>query len=555
MNNDHGFEGTPLARPACRRIVRLLLLAVAGASMLPGLHTPVGAQTPLAPGAQQQKVRVSSVRVEGNTLLPEAVLSGLTAGLAGSERSLPELNQVAARVQNAYRDAGYGGVVAYVPEQDISGGVIVIRVVEGKLANVRVTGNAHFDTANIRAGLPNLREGATPVVRAIDRDIQMSNENPAKTVKVTLAAGAQPAAIDADVDVTDGKPLQFLLGYSNTGQPVNGRHRVTVGLQHANLFGGDQVATVQYQTSPEHPDLVRIFSVGYRAPFYAHAASIDAFFAHSNVGIGTTSTPAGAFTFTGKGTIVGLRGNRNLGRVGEYEHRLTAGVDWRDYENDCALGDFGAAACGPAGVSVTAVPVIVSYTGQGRGPTTAWGFNASLSANAGGSSQATFEAARPGAKRHYAVARAAGFGEVALPAGFALNGRLDVQYSPHALITGEKFGVGGAGTVRGYEERELSGDYGLVARLEALAAQLQPGPNVRVRPYLFVDHGRVANHKDLPCRAAGRTSCSVTGAGVGARLNVGKNASAVLDIGRAFSNAITTSSGDVRGHVSINVAF
>lgn len=495
------------------------------------------------------------MRIEGNTLLPDRVLSDLTAGVAGTERSVPELNQIAARIQNAYRDAGYGGVVAYIPEQGISGGTVVIRVVEGKLANVHVSGNVYFDTANIRAGLPDLREGTTPVVRAIDREIQMTNENPGKAVKVTLTAGARPGDIDADVAVTDRKPLQFLLGYSNTGQPVNGRDRVTVGVQNSNLFGRDHTGTMQYQTSVEHPDLVRIFSAGYRAPLYSLATSIDTFFALSNVGIGTTSTPAGPLTFTGKGAVVGLHGNRNLDRIGEYDHRLTAGVDWWDYENQCAVGSFGSAACGSAGVSVITVPVSVSYTGQKQGPQTAWGFNASLSANAGGSSQATFEAARPGAKREYVIARASGFGEVALPAGLAIRGRLDGQYSPDALISGERLGAGGAATVRGYEERELTGDYGFVTRLEALAPQMQPAAGVSMRPYLFVDYGRVSNHKDLPCRGVTETSCRVTGAGIGTHISIGKGTSATLDIARALDDGITTSSGDVRAHVSINIAF
>jgi hemolysin activation/secretion protein len=372
---------------------------------------------------------------------------------------------------------------------------------------------------------------------------------------VTLTAGANPGEIDAEVGVTETKPLQFLFGYSNNGHESNSEHRVSVGVQHANLFGRDHVGTVQYQTAPDKPDLVRIFSVGYRVPVYSLAASFDAFYAHSNVSIGTTFTPAGPLSFTGKGTVVGLRANRNLERMGEYDHRLTLGLDWRDYDNECSLGVFGAAACGSAGVSVTAVPVSVAYTGQKQGPRGAWGVHASLSANAGGSSQATFDAARPGARKHYAVTRISGFREMALAAGFAVHGRLDVQHSPHALISGEKFGLGGAGTVRGYTERELTGDYGLAARIEALAPSMEPGPGVRLRPYLFVDHGRVSNHKSLPCRSVNETSCRLTGAGIGTRVSIGTNASATLDIGRAFEDGVTTSSGDVRGHVSINFVF
>jgi hemolysin activation/secretion protein len=505
--------------------------------------------------AQEQKVRVNSVRIEGNTLLPERTLSGITADLAGTERSMGELNAVALRVQNAYRDAGYGGVVAYVPPQDTPDGDVRVRVVEGRLAQVRVAGNTWFDTANVRAGLPNLREGTTPLVRAIDRDIQSTNDNPAKHVRVTLMAGAKPGDIDADVNVMDSKPLQYLVGYNNTGTSATGLQRLSVGIQHANLFDRDHVGTLQYQTSPGHPERVHIYSVGYRVPLYAHAASIDAFYAHSSVSNGTTATTAGPLSFTGRGTVAGLRLNRNLDRIGEYDHHVTLGIDSRRYDDDCSVGVFGPLACGPAAVDVTTVPVSVAYVGQKQGPTLAYGISGALSMNAGGSARATFEAARPGAQRHYAIARVVGFVEKGVAAGFTVNGRLELQASPHALVSGEKYGLGGAASVRGYTERELTGDNGLLARIEMAAPALQPAEGYRVLPYLFLDHGRVANHHGMPCRDATATSCALTGAGVGARLALGRNVNASVDVGRAQSRGLGTRPGDVRGHFALNLVL
>jgi len=505
--------------------------------------------------AQEQKIRVNRVRIEGNTLLPEPTLSGITSGLAGTERSMGELNAVALRVQNAYRDAGYGGVVAYVPPQDTPNGDVTVRVVEGKLAQVRVTGNTYFDTANIRAGLPNLREGTTPRVRAIDRDIQSTNDNPAKHVGVTLMAGARPGDIDAEVNVMDSKPLQYLVGYNNTGTSATGMQRLSVGVQHANLFDRDHVGTLQYQTSPDHPERVHIYSLGYRVPLYALAASVDAFYAHSSVSNGTTATTAGPLTFTGRGTVAGLRLNRNLDRIGEYDHHISLGVDSRKYDDECSVGVFGALACGPAGVDVATVPLSVAYVGQKQGPALSYGISGALSVNAGGSARATFDAARPGAQRHYAIARVVGFAEKGLGAGYTVNGRLELQYSPHALIPGEKFGLGGAASVRGYTERELAGDNGMLARIEVTNAALQLTEGYRLQPYVFLDHGRVLNHRDMPCRGATETSCALTGVGLGARIAVGRHVNASVDVGRAQSRGLGTEKGDLRGHFALNLVL
>jgi hemolysin activation/secretion protein len=497
---------------------------------------------------------IGAVRVEGNTLLPTSTLTGLSREVVGTVPSLSRLTALAARIQAAYRDAGYGGVVAYVPAQESDDGVVVVRVVEGRLAVVRVSGNAHFSTANILAGLPDLREGATPLVRAIDRDIQLTNSNPAKQVNVSLTAGARPGEIDADVMVADEQPLRYLLGYNNTGNSMTGRHRISVGVEHANLFDRDHVGTLQYQTAPENPGRVRIFSGGYRIPLYAHAASFDAFVAHSTVNNGTTATTAGPLTFTGRGTIIGLRGNRHLARIGEYDHQLTLGLDRRDYKDDCAIGDFGAAGCGSAAVDVTTVPLSLTYTGQKGSSMLAYGFNAGLSVNAGGSAARTFEAARLGAKRRYVLSRMAAFVQKPVMAGVSVNARLETQFSALALISAEKFGLGGSGSVRGYAEREMSGDSGVLLRLEAATGSIDAW-GMPLRPYLFVDHGRVTNRGNLPCLGVASTSCHLTGAGVGARLSLRKRAGASLDVGRAMEEGTTSSQGDVRAHLALNLAF
>jgi hemolysin activation/secretion protein len=517
-----------------------------------------GAQeAPAAAAAAQPRFSVSAVRVEGNTLLPAEEVEARVATLVGAERTLADLRGGAAAVQAAYREAGYGGVVAFVPPQDLAAGEVLIRVVEGKLAQVSVSGNERYSEENIRRSLPGLREGETPRVRSIDRDIQLANENPVKDVQVTLAAGARPGEVDAKVEVREEAPLRILLGVENTGDRETGEYRVSVGLQHANLWDRDHIGTVQYQTSPEEPELVDIYAVGYRAPLYGHAASVDAYYGHSSVDNGTTTTTAGPLAFTGKGDVAGLRLNRYLDRRGEYDHRVTFGVDWRDYDNACELGGFGAAGCGPAGVSYVLVPVSLAYTGQVEGPERAWGFSAAVAHNFAGSAEATFEAARPGAPREYTALRFSAFASQELPRGFGVSGRLTSQWSADALVPGEQLGLGGAESVRGYYERELAGDYGYFASLEGLGPTLRPtlgGEEASLRPYVFVDYGRVANHEDAPCLGVD-TSCTLSSVGLGARFTLGRRLSAQLDIGRALEDGAVKDEGSTRGHVGLYLVF
>lgn len=526
--------------------------------------TPPPDTPPRESSPPAQYFPVKKIQIQGNTLLPERELAALVEHLTGDKVTLEELQKGAASVQQAYRDAGYGGVIAFVPEQELKDGEVVIRVIEGKLAKVEISDNQRYDEANIRRSLPNLKEGETPRVQSIDRDIQLTNENPAKEVRVTLMAGAKPGEVDAKVKVIEEKPIRLLLGFDSSGTASTSRFRTNIGIQHANLWNRDHIGTFQFQTSPTNPSQVSVISAGYRVPFYSLAGALDAFIAHSNIQSSGIATLAGPLGFSGSGDVAGFRAHRYLPRVGEYDHRVTLGWDWRHYNNTCSIGVFGSAGCGPAAADVTLMPLSIGYTGQVQGPRFSWGFNTLISGNVGGSSERQFSAARPWADKHYTVWRFFGFSNVSLPAGFGLAARVGAQYSPDALVPGEQLGIGGAGsalggpiTVRGYREREVVGDYGTFFNIEGLGPDIATFINLggfHLRPLAFFDFGWAGNNNNARCMI-NDSSCSLAGVGGGLRLGYGKRFAARLDLGHALLDGNQKDAGTTRGHITVNFSF
>lgn len=544
--------------------LRLFLLQLFMVGICVNVHSQ--SLPPVAP-PQSQSFSVKALKIEGNTLLPESKLMARIAHLIGEGRSLNDLVQGATAIQQAYREAGYGGVVAFVPEQKLENGDVIIQVVEGKIDKVQISGNDERDEINILRSLPHLKQGETPVVKNIDRNIQMANENPTKKIRVALVAGARPGAIDADAKVTDERPLRLLFGVDSAGTPGTGNFRTNVGIQHTNLWNRDHIGTFQFQTSPTEPSRAQIYSVGYRIPFYNQFSAIDAFYAHSNVESLTSAAPLGVgpFGFTGKGDIAGFRAHRFLPRVGEYDHRVTFGWDWRHFNNNCAFqGNAGSAACDRIAADVTITPVSLGYVGQKDGPIFSWGINTNISGNFGGSSQAIFNTARLDADKHYAVWRFFGFTNVNLPAGFGISTRVLAQYSPHALVPGEQFGIGGGGSamggfisVRGYREREIVGDYGASFNIEGLGpdfAKIVNSESLSLRPLGFFDFGWAGNNHQAPCDAQG-SSCEIAGVGGGIRFAIGKKFSGRLDFGHALMDGNQKAAGTSRGHLAINFHY
>ncbi|MBK7366015.1 MAG: ShlB/FhaC/HecB family hemolysin secretion/activation protein [Nitrosomonas sp.] len=534
------------------------------AILLLGFVNGVQGQTTLSNSAAQGSFFIKTIQIQGNTLLPESKLSPLVAHLTQSEQALDTLKKGAEAIQKMYRDAGYGGVVAFIPEQKLDDGNVVIQVLEGKLTAVQISGNENLDEANILASLPHLQKNETPVIRDIDRNIQMANENPAKNLRVSLTAGARPGGIDADVKVSEQRPLRLLFGADSAGTPGTGNFRTNFGIQHANLWNRDHIGTFQFQTSPTDPGRAQIYSVGYRIPLYNYFSAVDAFYAHSNVESVTAASPANILGFTGKGDVAGFRAHRYLPRLGEYDHRVTFGWDWRHFNNNCTFGVLGSAACGNSAADVTITPLSMGYSGQVEGPRLSWGVNTSFAGNVGGSSESGFNVARIDAEKHYVVWRFFGFTNVALPAGFGLAARIAAQYSPHALVPGEQFGLGGGGSamggiisVRGYREREVVGDYGTTFNIEGLGpdfAKFANSESYSLRPLVFFDVGWAGNNYHFPCTATG-SSCTLAGVGGGIRFAIGKRISGRLDFGHALIDGNQKMAGTTRGHLAVNIHY
>ncbi len=468
-------------------------------------------------------------------------------------------------LKQRYRTRGFSAVWVIAPEQDLDSGVVTLRVIEARVGKITIEGNRFFNDANIRASLPALRADGSPRAGDISANAQLANENPAKQVDVVLRPGEQSGVVDATVDVTSVRPLKVFLTVDNTGNPQTGDFRLGVGAQHANLFNRDHVGTFSYVTSPGKESQVSLFSGSYRLPLYWWGDSMDVIIAHSDVSAGPAQTVAGPLTFSGKGTVYGLRYNQLLRRRGEYSDRLVYGLDYRAYENDCALGNFGADGCGPAAVDFTSRPISVAYSGNWAKPRRIFDFYATASHNLPGAAhghERDFNAARPspaeggkGATSRYTILRGGASMVNAFESNWQVRTAFNGQYTPDALVSGEQFGITGATAVRGFLEREVVRDTGCFVNLELyspnVAGKLITGKD-NLRGLLFYDIALAANN---PLNGEARQQIAIGSIGAGFRWNIQRNFNMRFDVARVMDEGGSKEVGDVRGHVSVYVGF
>ena len=513
---------------------------------------------------QEPHFEIRRFVIDGATLVSTRELEAATLPFTGQGRDFADVQRALEAIERLYTTKGYSAVQVILPEQELNKGEVAFKVVEAKVGRVIVEGNKFFDEANVRASLPSLVPGASPNVDRIAESLRIANENPAKQTIALLRGGAEEGTVDAVVRVTDENPVKYSLTVDNSGTAETGLFRVGFGFQHANLWNRDHVISMQYVMAPhqrDHPHSMslvpnpRVFIVGgsYKIPLYEQGNSLELSVGYSNVKSGVVSGLFGQFNVAGAGTVLGARYNYNLPRIGEFEHRVALGLDWRGYDNR-TTSVIGGTTVLP---DITVHPINVTYTGVYRSSVSETTFNFSGTKNLPGGNDGhskVFEAFRPGAVAGYTVWRY-GFGyNQAFASDWQGRFSFSGQLTRNRLISGEQFGIGGADSVRGFFEREIANDNGFRGSMEAytpdLAGKIDWLSGYRLRGVLFYDWGQVRRFNPQPGDIQRQ---GIASTGFGFRMSRGTNLSIRFDYGMIVDPGGTQSRWD--GRPSVNLAY
>ena len=494
---------------------------------LVALATSVGAQA-LFP--------ITGYRVLGNSLLSSQQLDAVTRPFLGASSEFETIQKALEALERAYVSAGYGSVKVELPEQELDAGVVTLQVVEGALGEVAVEPNPFFDAANVRHSLPALQPGLPVNIFDLNRNLVLANEGGAKITNVTFKRSVNLKDVDVTVKLQGDNPERWLTVLDNTGSDLNGLYRLGLVYQHANVFNRDHAISMQLMSSPGQWGQVRILGASYKVPLYKWGSTVDLSLSDSNVE--SRGTVAGTdIAAVGKGSILGLRWTRNLDSSVDMHHKLSLGLESRRYGNNGNTGES----------ALSTVPLTVSYTSNWRSAQREWSVGGTWLKNV------------PAGPYGWTEDLAGSGGRVGADAGFhtwkfnlqwierfanlwSLRGALSAQTTTDLLIAAEQFGAGGADSVRGFTEREVSGDQGLRWGFELALSPWGSDP-WRVNPMVFVEGAAVRRNSPL----AGETDqISIASAGWGLRAAYGRHASLRVDWGfvlRGLESAPGASTG------------
>ena len=451
-------------------------------------------------------VTVSAFRFTGNSIIKDAQLAARLQPYLNRPLDFNELQAAAQVVSAVYREAGWISR-AYLPRQEIDGGVVTIHVVEALFGGVRVDGANGPEVRIDPRQAVRIVERAQAVGRllnadALDRAILLVDDLPGVGATGNLAAGERDSETALALRLTAEPLLSGDAAIDNTGSRSTGAARAGLNLYlNSPLRLGDAGAL-----NLIHSDGSDYLRAAYSLPLgdAGWRAGVNA----STLRYRLVADDFAALHARGSADSAGLETSYPLLRSRLSNLFVQLNADSKRYDNQ---------ANGAVSSHYRLDSLAVGLSGNRYDE---FGGGGATSANLGlvqgdvkldGSPNQAADAAstRSGGsftKLRYGLSR-----QQALSETFSLAASLAGQYASKNLDSSEKFYLGGLYGVRAYPASEAGGSNGQLVNLE-LRARLPHGVGL----IGFYDWGHVTVNRDNDFAGAAQVNgYALKGAGLG----------------------------------------
>jgi hemolysin activation/secretion protein len=188
----------------------------------------------------------------------------LVADLAGPDRSLTDLRAGAARITAYYRQKGYAVARAYLPAQEIKNGAVTIKILEGRIDQVRLDNHSLLSDERAEDYLEHARLSNIVKSNEIDRGLLLLDDTPGVGGShAALQPGASVGTSDLLVSADPGDLLTGNVSADNYGNRYTGQYRAGGTLNINSPLGIGDLVTLGVLTSGQDLQYGRI---AYQAP-------------------------------------------------------------------------------------------------------------------------------------------------------------------------------------------------------------------------------------------------------------------------------------------------
>lgn len=441
--------------------------------------------------------------VSNDVVLPERV-EAVLASRVGSSLSLGGLNEMVRAAVLAYRKSDFPVVDVLVPEQEITSGVLQLVIIEGRLGDVVVEGASSSEG---RALASQIRTERGEVIRESDltEDLAWINKHPTRQVDLVFSPGDGYGETDVILRSQSYREISAYLAYENSGTSLLGESRALFGTSWTGpaFFGLNTILSYQFTTNFDNSDSDITGHSGVFATYlpWRHQITLLGAYVDSEANFGNG---VGSFTTGGVNKQLSGRYGIPLPSFGRVSHELELGMDFKS--SNSAL-NFNNAQVFDTTSEIVQYSLGYNIIARDNGGT--WRLDSEVVSSPGNNTNKNtdpiFASQRAGATSDYTYGRVFLERDQRLPEGWSLYGKLQAQASNANLLSSETLGAGGFDSVRGFEQRVVNGDRGIVGTLELRTPTVYPAvfsgfSNVRDGAYglVFYDFGSLGADQNLP---------------------------------------------------------
>ncbi|MGJ3258542.1 MAG: ShlB/FhaC/HecB family hemolysin secretion/activation protein [Rhodospirillales bacterium] len=461
----------------------------------------------------QNRFVLSAVTFIGNTVYRSADFTKFYEQLLAREISTEDVRKIASDVTGFYRENGYFLSRAVVETQNLEFGVLTIRVIEGKITEVKLEAETAEQKNMLRPYGDKITDDARPAnVNTVERYLLLMNDLPGIDARGQVRRVDDDKGIYAlDVSVTK-KPVSAFFNIDNRGTRSIGRDQAYVSATANGWLTGRDSTRMGVFTIPSSPnelayvELAQQWALGTEGTTVSVSGSystIDAGAAEEDNDLNSQSTRAGIGIshpiVRGRAENLNLHGRLDASRQKQFDFGV---YDFEDRLQVLRGGLEGYYEDGMKGANYGTL-----WISRGLG----------LDDSDRLAPQRSRSGGRPVFTKIYARADR----RQLLSDYWAVKVSVAGQVADQRLLSNEEFSLGGYLYGRGYDAGEISGTHGAAGSVE-----LQFGDNLdndwlsSYQFYGFYDGGVVWETAE---NGYASDHESLTSAGVGVRAGLGES--------------------------------
>lgn len=216
----------------------------------PPLVVPAPPKGPPPPeGFPTLRVFVREIRLVGNTAFTAQELAEVTDRYLNRELTTEDFEALRLALTLYYVNRGYATSGAILPDQAITGGVVTIQIIEGRLAQIAIEGNRWFRSSYLRNRIA-LGAGPPLNVNVLQERLQLlQTDFRIQRLNAELRPGEVLGDSALNVRIEDANPFRLRFEVNNFQSPLVGSVQGFVTAEDQNLLGFGDALSLQYGRS------------------------------------------------------------------------------------------------------------------------------------------------------------------------------------------------------------------------------------------------------------------------------------------------------------------